>query len=219
MAEFTISRLISSACHNQSPHGSASTKVAYWRGLVHIGSFRWAHFGHTRGPQPPLKRYTMGPIIRFIRMLWMSFLTEWNRSPKNGAFPPRNGGNGAGKSQGLEATDLRRAIVYGFRLSGRFCRCDIVPYREEDGGYVCAILPPIGSPPLPARVLQQFAEHVARDYLHKSPDSLGWIYVPSRIRRKTVIPDDVWQIQFIRTGTKGDVQVAWSEAAPEVARA
>ncbi len=60
-------------------------------------------------------------------------------------------------------------------------------------------------------VLQQFAEHVARDYFRKSPDSLGWIYIPCRITRKTVIPDEVWQIQFIRMGTNGDVLRRYGE--------
>jgi hypothetical protein len=33
-----------------------------------------------------------------------------------------------------------------------------------------------------------------------------------------VIPEDVLEFRFVPRGTKGDLQLAWSEAAPEVAR-
>ena len=118
------------------------------------------------------------------------------------------------KSTEPEAAGFYRAIIVGFRHAGRLIRCDIVPHRDESGGFHCAILQRAGYPGLTPRMLQQVAEYIARDYFHRVAESLSWIYIP--LRSESVIPEDVLEFQFVRRGAKGVMRVAWSVAAPEV---
>jgi len=127
-------------------------------------------------------------------------------------------GNAAEKSNNPESADFTRAIIIGIRIAGRLCRCEIVPHLPEKGRFHCAILWRNGSQSLKPRTLQQIAEFIARDYFRRSPDSVGWIYIPQRSGAKPVIPEDVLELQFTPRGTDGDFRCAWSEAAPEIAR-
>ncbi len=121
------------------------------------------------------------------------------------------------KSTEPEATVFYRAIIVGFKVAGRLIRCDIVPHRDERGGFHCAILQRAGSPALAPDMLQGVAKYIARDYFHKVVDSLSWVYIP--LRSESVTPEDVLEFQFDRGGTKGNMRVTWSVAAPDVARA
>jgi hypothetical protein len=121
------------------------------------------------------------------------------------------------KSMEPEATGFYRAIIVGFKLAGRLVRYDIVPHRDESGGFHCAILQRVGSPALAPHVLQAVAKFISRDYFHRVVDSLSWVYIP--LRSESVTPEDVLEFQFERGGTNGNMRVTWSVAAPEVARA
>ena len=96
-------------------------------------------------------------------------------------------GNAAEKSNNPESADFTRAIIIGIRIAGRLCRCEIVPHLPEKGRFHCAILWRNGSQSLKPRTLQQIAEFIARDYFRRSPDSVGWIYIPQRSGAKPVI--------------------------------
>ena len=113
------------------------------------------------------------------------------------------------------ADHCTRAIIVGVRIAGRLRRCEIVPHREEKGRFHCAILWHDGSPSLKPRTLQQIAEFVARDYFHRGPDTVAWIYIPHRSGKQPVIPEDVLELQFAPRGTEGGFRFSWSEAAPE----
>jgi hypothetical protein len=126
-------------------------------------------------------------------------------------------GYNVNKSTEPDAVGFYRAIIVGFKVAGRLIRCDIVPHRDESGGFHCAILQRVGNPALTPRMLQDLAEYIARDYFHRVPDSLSWIYIP--IRSESVIPEDVLEFQFVRRGAKEDMRIAWSVAVPEVADA
>ncbi len=127
-------------------------------------------------------------------------------------------GYAAEKSNNPETADFTRAIIIGIRIAGRLCQCEIVPHLPERGRFHCAILWHDGSPSLKPRRLKQIAEFVARDYFHRGPDTVAWIYIPHRSGKQPVIPEDVLELQFAPRGTDGDFRCAWSEAAPEIAR-
>lgn len=114
-----------------------------------------------------------------------------------------------------EATGFIRVIVVGFKIAGRLVRYDIVPHRDKDGGYHCAILQRAGSPALTPRVLKDVAKYIAEDYFHRNVDGLTWFYIPLR---PGSVPD-VLGFRFERSGDRGNMRVTWSAAAPEVASA
>jgi len=121
------------------------------------------------------------------------------------------------KSQEPEITGFYRVIVVGFKLAGRLVRYDIVPHRDKDGGFECAILQRAGSPALTPRVLQDIAKYIARDYFRRGPDLMSWVYIS--VQSKSVTPEDVLEFQFVRCSPKGNMRAEWSVAAPDVARA
>jgi hypothetical protein len=121
------------------------------------------------------------------------------------------------KSTEPEGASYYRAIVVGLKVAGRLTRCDIVPHRDESGGFHCAILQRVSYRTLTPRMLRDVAEYIARDYFHRVPDSLRWIYIP--LRSESVVPEDVLVFQFERLGAKGTMRVTWSVATPEVANA
>jgi hypothetical protein len=126
-------------------------------------------------------------------------------------------GFGTKESTEPEAVGFYRAIIVGFKLAGRLVRYDIVPHRDESGGFQCAILQRAGAPNLSPRELQDVAKYIAQDYFHRVPESLKWIYIP--LRSESVLPEDILVFQFERFGAKGNMRVTWSVAAPEVADA
>ena len=103
------------------------------------------------------------------------------------------------KSTEPEAVGYYRVIIVGFKVAGRLFRCDIVPHRDESGGYHCAILRRVGYPPLTARMIQDVGEYIARDYFHRAADSLSWIYFPLRSEEET--SEDVLQFRFVHDET------------------
>jgi hypothetical protein len=121
------------------------------------------------------------------------------------------------KSTEPEAVGYYRVIIVGFKVAGRLFRCDIVPHRDESGGYHCAILRRVGYPPLTARMIQDVGEYIARDYFHRAADSLSWIYFP--LRSEEVTSEDVLQFRFVHDETNGEMRVVWYRPAPEVASA
>jgi len=145
----------------------------------------------------------MNKIVQIIVHLWTRIVSIMIYNTK--------------KSAGPEATGFYRAIVVGIKLAGRLVRYDIVPHRDKTGEFQCAILQRVGSPALTPDVIQEVAKYIARDYFHKVVDSLSWVYIP--LRSESVIPEDVLAFRFERTGSKGNMKVTWTVAAPEVASA
>lgn len=145
----------------------------------------------------------MATITQFFLKLWTWVISVSGYDPKKSTEP--------------ETIGYYRAIVVGFKLAGRLVSYDIVPYRDESGGFHCAILQRVGSPALAPYVLQDVAKYIARDYFHRVVESLSWVYMP--LRSESVMPEDVLVFQFERLGAKGPMRVTWSVAAPEVAGA
>lgn len=144
----------------------------------------------------------MNRITQIIPKLWTWIISIFGYGTKQSTDP--------------EATGFYRAIVVGFKLAGRLVRYDIVPHRDSSGGFCCAILQRPSSPALMPSVLQDVAKYVAQDYFHRVVDSLSWVYIP--LQSESVHPDDVLEFKFERSGSKGNIRVTWSVAAPEVAR-
>lgn len=145
----------------------------------------------------------MDTITRTIATLWTWIISIFGYDTKKATEP--------------EAIGFYRVIIVGFKLAGRLVRYDIVPHRDESGGFHCAILQRAGAPALSPRELQDVAKYIAQDYFHRVPESLKWIYIP--LRSESVVPEDVLVFQFERLGGQGNMRVTWSVAAPEVADA
>lgn len=145
----------------------------------------------------------MDTITRIIAKLWTWIISIFCSEAEKSTEP--------------EAAGFYRAIIVGFKLAGRLVRYDIIPDRDKSGEYHCAILQRVGSPALAPKVLHDVAKYIARDYFHRAVETLSWVYIP--LRSGTVMPEDVLQFQFEKLGAKGNMQVTWSVAAPEVADA
>jgi hypothetical protein len=145
----------------------------------------------------------MDMITQIIVKLWTWIVSIFAHNTKETTEP--------------EATGFFRAIIVGFKLAGRLVRYDIVPHRDERGGFHCAILQRVGSPALAPHVLQEVAKFISRDYFHRVVDSLSWVYIP--LQSESVNPEDILEFRFERISAEGNLRVMWSLAAPEVANA